>query len=206
MIPVIETPHHYSTFKAAQLLGVDMTSVMKWCNQGRLSAYKTPGGHRRIKALDLVSFLKENHMPIPPTLKQTAMLKCLVVDDDAPTRDIVTRLIKEIDREIQVEEAADGFEAGKKVMEFLPQLVVLDLNLPGIDGFKVCESIRKDERFKQTKILAITGLSPSDSEKRILAAGANEFLSKPFKNPDLKEKLSRLIGAADTIGVRKRTE
>lgn len=186
-------PALFSTYDVAKLLGVDMTTVIGWCKQKKLSAYKTPGGHRRIKAADLIQFLKGYNMPIPAILLKESSFRCLVVDDEPAIRSSVVRMLKELDKSVEVSEAGDGFEAGKKVIDLLPQLVVLDLNLPGVDGFRVCEDIRKDERFQHTKILAISGNNTIETQKRILDAGADIFLPKPFDAEELKAKILKLF-------------
>jgi two-component system response regulator RpaA len=76
-------------------------------------------------------------------------------------------------------------------VDLKPAVVVLDLNLPGVDGFRVCEMIRKDPRLQHTKILAISG--DAEFEKKILAAGADDFAAKPFQMESLRKKIRRLI-------------
>lgn len=190
----MDTPKLFTTFNAAKLLGVDMTTVIDWCKQGKLPAFKTPGGHRRIHAKDLVKFLQAYKMPVPATLQQMAQVQCLVVDDEPEIRRLVSRVIRNLDSTANVDTAEDGFEAGKKIVDMLPHLVVLDLMLPGINGFKVCENIRNDPRLKDTKILAITGLDTAENKKRIMGAGANDYLPKPFEADDLKKRLQALLG------------
>ena len=189
-----DAPKYFSTFEAAKMLGVDMTTVIDWCKQGKLAAFKTPGGHRRIQAADLVSFLRTFKMPIPAALAHVGVLKVVVVDDEEPIRRAVTRILRTIDENAEIVHASDGFEAGQKISETLPRLVVLDLNLPGIDGFRVCENIRKNERFAHTRILAITGYGTPEVEQRILKAGANGYLPKPFKTDEFKEKVRQVLG------------
>jgi excisionase family DNA binding protein len=182
-------PKIYSTHEAARLMGVEMTTVIGWCKQGKLAAYTTPGKHRRIKADDLLTFLRKYDMPIPSALM--APSGCVIVDDDPGMRSLLKRLIHDIDPKTVADEARDGFEAGQKIVDLKPAVVVLDLNLPGVDGFRVCEMIRKDPRLQHTKILAISG--DAEFEKKILAAGADDFAAKPFQMESLRKKIRRLI-------------
>ncbi|MCB4756621.1 MAG: response regulator [Elusimicrobia bacterium] len=191
---IAQTPKLLSTFDTAKLLGVDMATIIDWCQQGKLQAFKTPGGHRRINPNDLINFLRHYKMPIPPLLSQLASLKCLVVDDESDVRRVVTHVIKSIDPSAEVHQAIDGFEAGAKALEILPRLMVLDLGLPGVDGFNVCKHLRKDARFKQTKIIAITGHDSPEARKRVLEAGADDYLPKPFDSKELRERLLKLLG------------
>ena len=189
-----QAPKFFTTFETAKLLGVDMGTVIDWCQQGKLKAFKTPGGHRRINPKDLLDFVKQYKMPIPPSLSQLSSLKCLVVDDEAEVRRVVAHAIKSIDPSAEVDQAGDGFEAGAKALEGFPGLIVLDIGLPGMNGFNVCKRLRADSRFKKTKILAITGRDTPDAKKRILDAGADDYFPKPFDPKELKERLLKLLG------------
>lgn len=184
-----------TTYEVSRYLHVDLTTVINWCDQGKLLAYKTPGGHRRVQPESFLQFLKEFSMPVPPDFieRMKGTLKILVVDDEEEIRGIVQRAIKKRLPQVDVYEAADGFEAGKMVLDVLPNLVVLDLKLPGVDGFKVCSNIRKDERFKETKILAITGQDTPENKRRILQAGGNDYLGKPFEIKEFLEKVCDLL-------------
>ncbi len=192
--PSESAPKFFTTFNAAKLLGVDMTTVIDWCRQGKLQAFKTPGGHRRISPADLLKFLQMYKMPVPSSLQSLLRFQCLVVEDDPMSRRLVARVISAMDVQAKVELAEDGFEAGKKLIEMMPHLVIVDLMLPGINGFKVCEEIRKDPRLKETKILAISANEDPATRKTILSAGANDFLQKPFTAEDLSVRLKTLLG------------
>ena len=191
-----------TTHEVSQYLNVDLTTVILWCNQGKLAAYKTPGGHRRVETQNLLEFLRLYRMPVPSRLAQKVKknLKVLVVDDEASIRRVMSRGIKKAMPEIELFEAQDGFEAGKLVLDSLPDLVILDLKLPGMDGFRVCANIRQDSRFKETKILAVTGENTAENRKKILAAGADDYLPKPFEVKTLLEKAFKLLNApAETL-------
>jgi excisionase family DNA binding protein len=183
----------YTTFQISQYLSVDITTVMSWVDDGKLSAYKTPGGHRRVLQSDFLEFLRKYRMPVPAALGGTANRKVLIVDDEPQTLRLINRLIKKIDEKLGIDMAADGFEAGRKLEVFAPDLVVLDLNLPGIDGFKVCKTIRSGERSKRTKILAISGSNSDENRKRILSCGADEFMAKPFEADAFAVAIKRLL-------------
>ena len=187
-----------TTHDVSRFLHVDLTTVINWCEQGKLKAYKTPGGHRRVQPQNFMEFLKTFNLPVPPQFQERMKggLKVLVVDDEAEIRKMVAKAFKRNFTGIRLFEAEDGFEAGKLVLDTLPGLVILDLKLPGVDGFKVCASIRADERFKHTKILAITGQDTAENKIKILRAGADDYLPKPFEVKDLIAKASRLLEIA----------
>jgi DNA-binding response OmpR family regulator len=77
-------------------------------------------------------------------------------------------------------------------------LVILDLLLPGVDGFQVCKMIREDQETKHTKILAVTGYDSADIKKKIIDSGADDYLGKPLDYTQTLEKISKLLGV--TVG------
>lgn len=184
---------YYTTHEISRILKVDFTTVIDWCDQGKLLCYKTPGGHRRVRPVDLFTFMRRFGFPIPEELHADGPLKFMVVDDEDTVRSTVSRMLKLSWPEAQVDSAKDGFEAGKKIALQRPDAIVLDLNLPGIDGFKVCELIRVDPLTNHARILAISGNPDPQYKTRILAAGADAFMAKPFELEDLVAQLKLLL-------------
>ena len=193
-----------TTFDVSRYLHVDLTTVINWCDQGKLPSYKTPGGHRRVEPEKFMEFLKTFKLPIPPEFRERVHggLRILIVDDETYVRRVLSKAFAKSLPEAKVYEAADGFEAGKMTLDILPDLVVLDLKLPGIDGFKVCASIRADDRFKHTRILAVTGQDTQENKSKILHAGADDYLPKPFEVKILNEKVFRLLEISREVPVR----
>lgn len=187
---------HFTTHEVAKFCDVTVPGVIRWIKTGKLRAYKTPGGHRRIEPGDLMEFMKRFGLPIPPELLLAQGKRVLAVDDEQEVLYVVERVVKKLLPEAEFQTAANGFEAGQKSAEFLPQLVFLDLMLPGIDGFKVCQALRKNPKTKNIKILAMSGLPEAEVKERILAAGADAFISKPFDVPKLEKIIAHLIPTA----------
>lgn len=190
----------YTTYDVSKLLSVDITTVMKWVDENKIIAYKTPGGHRRIFHQDLLNFLKSFNIPIPDQLSKNGKT-ILIVDDDPQIIKALQKFIKKINPAIQVEVAEDGFDAGSKIQSMALDLVILDLNLPGVDGFKVCKIIRASKTNNKIKILAISGDTSEKTKEKILACGADEFLEKPIDGEILTRLLSHLLKL--NLGVRK---
>ena len=170
---------NFSTFMIAEMLHVDPGSVANWIDRKLLKAHRTPGGHRRVATEDLMDFLREHEMPVPPNLKSTPT-RVLVVDDEPPVAQVIARAIRESYPNIEVHEAHDGFQAGTLVATVRPDLVLLDLRMPGMDGYQVCQMIRSLPATKQTEILAMTAFPTPESERRILQCGARICLHKPL--------------------------
>jgi excisionase family DNA binding protein len=182
----------YTTFEVSRFCRVDISTVMGWVDDGKLKAYRTPGGHRRISHSDLLTFLKKYQMPIHPVLRKMSN-RVLIVDDDPATVRVLRRLVERIAPESEIEVARDGFEAGRQLEIFFPDLILLDLMLPGIDGFQVCANIRADEGKKHIRILAISALRTEGIEKKVLASGADLFIQKPFEIDRVRQAIARLI-------------
>lgn len=195
----------YTTFETARLCQVSPLSIINWVNAGRLAAFRTPGGHRRIRREDLVRFMRENGIPIPDDLKDgSGRPRVLVVDDDAGIRDTVAEYLTTRVKPYEVLTARDGFEAGRLVATFRPNVVLLDLRMPGIDGFQVCRTIKADPSSAGTSVIAMTGYHTTETEQKILECGAIRCLAKPVEPELLAGVIDSLFEWGDAGGRRRR--
>ena len=119
--------------------------------------------------------------------------KILIVDDEESLREVLKGLINEYDPSILVKTAKDGFEAGDKLNTFRPDIVILDIKMPGIDGLEVCRRIRIDKKMKNTKVIMITGFPEEYSREECIDAGADEFIIKPIGIKTLFGALNKII-------------
>jgi two-component system OmpR family response regulator len=182
----------------AQLCGVSPDTVRSWCFRKQINFATTPGGHKRFRRQDVLEFLKARGFPLPQTDKLSPVRVLVVDDDDAFRNSLVGALQKELD--FKVKEAADGYGAGKMLGEFEPDVVILDLVMPGIDGFKVCRDIKSGEKAGQIRIIVVTGFPDEDMFQSAREAGADECLAKPIEI----ERLIELIrGEYQAAGRRK---
>lgn len=120
------------------------------------------------------------------------MKKILVVDDLPASRRLLVTFLGD---EYRIIEAADGPECLEKARAERPDLVLLDLSLPGLDGIKVIEHIRRDPDLKHTPIFALTAHTLREYESRALAAGCDEYLVKPFGLDQLKSLVDSTLDA-----------
>ena len=184
----------FGTHAAAEICQVTPPTIVRWMEEGHLPFFATLGGHRRVWDKDLAAFLEARNMPVPEELKSPQRTKqILIVDDEDQVRRVVKRTLQKFHSEFEVHEAADGYEAGHKMALLAPSLVILDIKLPGLDGYHVCKMIRSDPRLKSAKILAISGQDADESKERSLAAGADDFLAKPFDAEQLKQKVAGML-------------
>ena len=177
-----------STFAIAGMLNVDPGSVANWIDQGLLNAHRTPGGHRRVATEDLVRFLREQKMPIPPELETTPN-RILIVDDEPAVTQLIAKAIKRALPDCEVVEAHDGFGAGTIIATLKPDVVILDLRMPGMDGYEVCQLIKSQEATRHAAVLAITAYPSPESERQILDCGARACLNKPLDIQALLEQV-----------------
>lgn len=172
----------FTTFETAKLCHVSPLSIINWVNAGRLSAFRTPGGHRRIRREDLIRFMRESGIPLPPDLREgSGRPKVLVVDDEASIREVLSEHLTTRGKPYEVLTAADGFEAGRLVATFRPDVVLLDLRMPGLDGFQICRTIKADPDTSMTVVIAMTGFYSPETETRILECGAVRCFAKPVE-------------------------
>lgn len=183
----------FGTYEIAKFCQVTPPTVGRWIKEGKLPSFLTGGGHQRVWAADLVKFLAAHNIPLPFELRTPEPLKVLVVDDEANVRAVMVRVLKKIDPPMEIEEASDGFEAGRKFTQMIPNLVLLDLKLPGVDGLKVCRQIRRDDPLRQVKILVVSAYADDMTRRQAISAGADDFLAKPFDVSDLVSICRKLL-------------
>lgn len=175
----------FSALEVANLCGVVNQTAINWIRNGYLKAFTTPGGQYRVYAENLMAFLDERGMRIPQELDH--YLKddvdwntILIVDDDRDLNDILKRLLAKKLPDFTTHQAFDGFEAGRTITEKRPGYVILDIDLPGINGHALCKTIKEDPVFGKPFILAVTGLDNIEEKEAILVGGADAFFPKPL--------------------------
>jgi excisionase family DNA binding protein len=164
--------------EAARMLGVAVSSVSKWIDTGKLVAGRTPGGHRRIERDDLVRFLRKQKLRIPAELEPSRP-KVLIVDDEKPIAQWLAEKVRERFPGCEVILAFDGYSAGEMIGLSKPEVIILDLHMPGLDGFEICRSVKSNPLLKDASVIAITGDCSDVIRRRILRMGAAACLLKP---------------------------
>ena len=186
---------YVSTREAADLLAISLRTAQLWVESGVLLAWKTSGGHRRILRQSVDALLAERARQSGAPTKQSATadaLKVVVVEDDQDLLRLIELSLSDLPRPTEVRSAKDGFAGLVLVGQFLPDLVIADLNMPGIDGFRMIQSLIGSE-FAPTKIIASTALSPADIELKGGLPDSVEILQKPYSLDLLEEKVLGVI-------------
>lgn len=173
--------------EVAELLMVSPVTVRQWAQKGTLKALTTPGGHRRFLCSEVERFARQHGMILPPDCDPA--LRILVVDDDKQFVRYLLELLDGLPEEIVSDSAYDGFDAGRKVHVFQPHVVLLDLMMPGLDGFDVCRRLKDDAATKAVRIIAMTGYYAWENVNRIVNAGAEACLPKPLDPEALLEAI-----------------
>ncbi len=187
----METKQSFSTSEVAAYCHVTADTIRKWAEAGRITVFKTPGGHRRIRREDLTRFLHENNIPVHADLRDNGV-KILVVDDEKSVISVIRRFLEHSKTSFEIRIAMDGFKAGQHVGTFSPTVVFLDLRLPGLDGFEVCRRIKASPETAETSIIAMTGYYEVDVANRIMELGAATCLRKPFTPDDLRRAMAKV--------------
>lgn len=178
--------------QVAELLMVSPTAVRQWAKKGALNALTTPGGHRRFLPADVERFARNKGLTL--NLNRSGALRILIVDDDQQLSGFLVDLFNEYEEEIVTDTSNDGFLTGLKVSEFKPDIVLLDLMMPGLDGFEVCKQLKSSPTTSAIRVIAMTGYHSEENVKKITAAGAEGCLEKPID----QDALSKLIGINQT--------
>ncbi len=183
-----------TVFKASKQCSVSPKTIINWIESGHITAYKTVGGHRRIKKTDLVAFMTKQGIPISEDTPVEERIRILVVDDDPIIVETIVQSLEEDEHDYEVISASDGFEAGIQVSHFKPHLLILDIMMPDIKGYEVCKKIKNDDETKDIKIIVLSAYLDDDKFKKMKEHGADVCFSKPLPLPQLKEEVARLLG------------
>ncbi|MGB3903927.1 MAG: response regulator [Anaerolineae bacterium] len=183
-----------STGDMANYCEVTSAAVLKWIDSGKLPVFTTPGGHYRVLRTDFRDFLTRHGMFIDEGFfgKSQRRKRILIVDDEPAVVAFIEEALR-LEGDYDLATAYDGFEAGHQLAIFKPDLVVLDIMLPGMDGFEICRRLKTDPAMSHVKVLAVTGFATEENIEKILGYGADDFLAKPLKLEDLKKKVHELL-------------
>src|SRR5438445_4140699 len=177
----------FTTGEAAKICKVSQQTIIRCFDNGQLKGFRVPGSKfRRIPREALYKFMKDNG--IPTDALESGKRKVLLVDDDAELVELMLKFLEE-DGRFETRVASTGFDAGMMVKEYHPDLIVLDVMLPDINGKEVCQRVRSDKSMDDVRIICISGMVEDDKIEDLKASGANDFLPKPFEVETLIERM-----------------
>ena len=159
------------------------------------------GDGRVVMILDIAALLRADAsstmMRVEDMLHQPARpqgLTVMVVDDSITVRKVTTRLLERND--MNVIAAKDGVDAVSKLQEHIPDIMLLDIEMPRMDGFELATHVRNEPRLRDIPIIMITSRTGDKHRQRAMQIGVNRYLGKPFQETDLLENIQSLLEEA----------
>ncbi len=196
----MEESRVFTVNQVSKYLQVSPQTIVNWIESGKLKAYKTVGGHRRVKKTDLEEFVRRHNMPVfglswesDVSEEEPRRKRILVVDDDPVIVETITAGLEEDEHDYEIISASDGFEAGLQVSHFKPDLLILDIMMPDIDGYEVCRKLKSTDETKQIKIIVLSGYLDEENYARMREYGADVCFSKPLPLERLKQEIARML-------------
>ncbi|MGM9489265.1 excisionase family DNA-binding protein [Ideonella sp. YS5] len=164
-----EGTRSYSTIEVAKRLGISLQTVQRWVDSGRLKAWKTPGGHRRIDAASAEKLFVEYEQslgadtPSSPSLATpTRPVRVVIVDDDAMDRELISALVQAALPTAQLQVAGNGFQGLVMIARFAPEIVVTDVHMPHMDGFEMIRNVLADAQTRPRLMIAVSAKSAAE--------------------------------------------
>lgn len=193
MTPSAKIPKSFCTTReAGRMLGVSVRTVQLWTEGGLLKAWKTEGGHRRIERRSIERLLADRPAPAVAAGRFTIV----VVDDELPVLRLYARRLARWPMNPQVATAQNGTEALVRLGLLRPDLLVTDLKMPGMDGFRMLQQLREMPELAGMTTVVVSGLDPREIEGRGGVPVGIPVLSKPID-------FARLLDIATVVADRK---
>lgn len=192
----LSTKRIFTTGEAAAVCKVSQQTIIRCFDAGRLTGFRVPGSKfRRIPRDELLRFMQTNNIPtdilgVPDAA--SGRTRVLIVDDDQSFVRLAEHAFSDTAR-YEVRSAATGYDAGLATEAFRPNVILLDLMLPDINGVLVCSRLRQREDFKDTRVLCVSGSDQQSDFDRVMAAGANGYLRKPVSSNDLRLRVESML-------------
>jgi excisionase family DNA binding protein len=183
----------FTTGEAADICKVSQQTIIRCFDSGRLRGFRVPGSKfRRIPRQHLVKFMRDNNIPMDNL--DSGRKKVLIVDDDAEIVELISDILTR-DGRYEIRTASSGYEAGMVTQQFHPDLILLDYMLPDVNGNVVCQTIRNNPEFENTRIIIVSGVIKQEEIDQLLRSGAQEFVKKPFSISELTDKVNTTLQA-----------
>lgn len=176
--PIPSSARYLTTRESAERLGVTINALKAWIREQRLPALKTPGGHHRIAENDLLAFAAE--LVTNTRVRPLSRPRILIVDDDEALLGTIKDTLGGAIPEALVRTATDGYEGLVQVGAFHPDLLVLDVRMPRLDGFEVCRRLKACPDTASVRILVVSAYPDGGVRERIFECGADDLMEKPF--------------------------
>jgi CheY-like chemotaxis protein len=184
--------HYLSPGETAEIFKVTPASLRGWTSKGIIRAETTQGGHRRYPLSEIFRLAYNKGVDLERSLFTS--IKILIVDGETGYGREMQESLTSVTGISEVEVAQEGFMAGYLLTQFKPDVVLLDLEMPGIDSATVCSFIKHDNQTKFIRVIAMCSHCSEQQQQKIMSLGAETCLRKPFTTDHLKQA----IGLIDT--------
>ena len=178
----------YTTGQAAAVCSLSQQTIIRCFDNGQLKGFRVPGSKfRRIPRESIVEFMQANGIPMDSL--ESDKIRVLIVDDAPEIVELFVDVLSD-DPRFEVATASTGYDAGVLTQQFRPDVLVLDYMLPDVNGNVVCQTVRQNPDLAHIKILIISGMVDASEVQTLKAAGADDFIKKPF---NIDEVIKRIL-------------
>lgn len=186
-----------TTRVAAKMLNVSLRTIQLWVESGVLNAWKTSGGHRKVsvKSVEVVLSQRQDSLKNQDaTAKQKhSTFEILLVEDDEGVRQLFNFYFTNWKRHVKLDVASNGFEGLIALGSKMPDLLVTDLNMPGINGFDLLRYLGNSPQFGKLDIVVITALPPEDFVNNVAITPNLKIFPKPINFDEFERYILPLI-------------
>jgi len=192
-----------STWEAGRYCRVSPFTIRHWVEEGKLPAYTTPGGHRRIRREDLDAFLTRYGMPTPDDFSPGAR-RVLLLEAEPAARRASLELFKSFSTDLDLRAPDEPFAAGALLYAFAPHLVLFDLDDDSLDWAKACETLRRSPDLAHIKMAGSTRRSTVETVGAAQRCGLLDVLQKPLDPGAVRGLLKTVFPYLDLTAPRPR--
>jgi excisionase family DNA binding protein len=189
---MIKKSKYISVKQVADYLEISRQVVNKWINEDILKVDRLPSGRVKILRADFLKYLKSHDLHIENKYFGIESPKIVVIDDDEKIRNYIKRFFQRINFNGDVEYAIDGISGLIQIGSVKPNLVLLDIDMPGMNGIEVCKKVLTNNTLPGIKVVIISGYI-SKYEEELDELNIDERIEKPFKFSDLEKKLLPIL-------------
>jgi excisionase family DNA binding protein len=205
--PSSEVESYYTTLEVARMLGMAVRSVQLMVDRGDLQAWKTPGGHRRITGSSLQRWLAKSRAGLTPPAATRAVRprrrvgsgssarspRVLLIEDSAHFQQLVRLLFRQRLPDVELHIASDGITGLVSFGQLQPDVIIVDILLPGIDGASMVMGLREHELFGGCGLVVLTALDEADRGEYAYALEGVPVVHKPHLVRELPPLIERIL-------------
>lgn len=192
----------YSSFQIGKMLNVSRQAVNQWIDKGYIESYRTPGGHRRVRKEDLLSFLTSRNIPVPEAMQEkpnrnvkTGSPLVYMVDDDTDFLELMSQALKTNMPSAQLTLFDNGYDALIAIGAHQPDVLLLDLKMPNINGLEVCQHLKKNPKTADLPIIVVSAYDSQAWRENLESLKVDQFYSKTQPLLETAEKIAGYVNS-----------